>query len=59
MGSPLVHHFTTSLGLGQVHLPGPKEVPGNKKDITFFIQIKSSPPIKYEHIHPVSHYLRI
>ena len=63
---PLVYQSTTSLGLGQVQMPRPKEVMatgaaarGSKKWYNFFAEIKSSSPVKYEHIHPLWNYLRI
>ena len=61
-----MYQSTTSLGLGQVQMPRPKEVvatgaaaQGSKKSYNFFAEIKSSSPVKYEHIHPLWHYLRI
>ena len=58
--APLLYQSMTSLGLWQEPLPGPKEVVnagaaarGIKNGITFFIKIKSSSPIKYEHIDPL------
>ena len=66
LGPPLVYQSTTSLGLGQVQMPGPKVVVatgaaarGSKKWYNFFAEIKTSSPVKYEHIHPLWHYLRI
>ena len=56
----------TSLGLGQGKCPALRwswqlgQLPGALKNgITFFAQIKSSSLVKYEYIHPLSHYLRI
>ena len=47
-------------------MPRPKEVVttgaaarGSKNGITFVAEIKSSSPVKYKHIHPLWHYLRI
>ena len=64
--TPLVYQSTTSLGLGQVQMPRPKEVVatgaaarGSKKWYNFFAEIKSSSPVKYEYIHPLWNYLRI
>ena len=64
--TPLAYQSTTSLGLAQLHLCSPKAVMETgaaaralKNGITFFAEVKSSWPIKYEYIHPLSHYLRI
>ena len=64
--TPLVYQSTTSLGLGQVQMPRPKEVVatgaatwGSKKWYNFFAETKSSSPVKHENIHPLWHYLCI
>ena len=64
--SPLVYQITTSLGLAQAQLRSPKLVVATgaaaralKNGITFLQKIKSSSPVKYEHVCPLSHHLRI
>ena len=64
--SPLVYQTTTSSGLAQVQLCSPKVVVVTgaaartlKNGITFLPKIKSSPPIKYEYVRPLSHCLRV
>ena len=61
-----MYQATTSLGPAQVQLRSPKVVVATgaaarapKNGITFLQKIKSSPPIKYEHIRPLSHRLRV
>ena len=56
----------TSLGLAQVQLRSPKVVVATgaaaralKNGITFLPKIKSSSPIKYEYVRPLSHPLRV
>ena len=61
-----MYQTTTSLGLAQVQPRSPKAavVTGAaaralKNGITFLPKIKSSSPIKYEHIRPLSHGLDV
>ena len=63
--APLVYQTTTSLGLAQVQLHSPKVVVATgaaaralKNGIPFLPKIKSSSPIKYEYVRPLSHRLR-
>ena len=57
-GKSLMHR-NTSLGLAQVQLRSPKVVVAPKNGKTSLEKIKSSSPTKYEHIHPLSHRLRV
>ena len=59
-----MYQTTTFLGLAQVQLHSPKVVVATgaaaqvlKNGITFLPKIKSSSPIKYEHVRPLSHRL--
>ena len=63
---PLVYQTTASLGLAQVQLRSPKVVVAIgaaaralKNGVTFLPKIKSSSPIKYEYVRPLSHRLRV
>ena len=64
--APLVYQTTTSLGLAQVQLRSPKVAVATgaaaqalKNGITFLPKIKSSSPVKYEHVRPLLHRLRV
>ena len=66
MTALLVYQTTTSLGLAQVQPRSPKVVAATeaaaralKNVITFLPKIKSSSPIKYEHIRPLLHRLHV